>query len=624
LAYINTLPNAFVFDDDPWILGSERIRSLANFGEMLTATNRPVLELTLALNYAVGGEDPAGYHLTNLVIHVLAALVLYGLVRRTLLLPKFVDRFRDTAPWLACAVAVLWLLHPLNTQSVTYTIQRGESLMGLCYLLTLYSCLRFATGKRSAETGDLTGGSTGGAARWALFGVAVCWVGMGTKEVMATAPLVVLLYDATFIARSWREVISRRWLFYAGLFSAWIPMAWFITMITSTGDDASAGFALEGKMLSRWTYLLSQPQVIVEVYLSKAFWPNPLVLDYAWTPAVPQDTPASEVTRLFMANVLWQGTLLVVLFLASIWGTIKRAWWGFLGLTFFLILAPTSSLMPIADLAVEHRMYLPLISVIVGIVFAGDALLRRVIPQKPGPAGVVLVALAALALGLTTVIRNMEYHSKVTVWDSVVVARPYNARGWYNLGSALVDEGRPDDALQCYGQALQIMPDNADAHYGIGTIWLEWGDTDKAIDYFQAAVRLDTDDAASHAHLGKAFLFAGKEGDAQASLLEAIRLNQDYALAHEYLGLLHIRRDEPDQAAASFREAVRADPRLVSAYQNLGAALFDAGRAAEAAGVADDVIRRADELRLSPEVLRGFIDRRDRYRAQVDLSPAGL
>ncbi len=610
LAYINTLPNAFIFDDVPWILGNTRITSLANLGDMLAATNRPVLEWTLALNYAIGGEDPAGYHLVNMAIHILAALVLYGVVRRTLLLPKLVNRFRDAGPWLACAVAALWLLHPLNTQSVTYVIQRGESLMGLCYLLTLYGCMRSASGETS-----------GGRVRWALLGVLACWVGMGSKEVIATAPLVVLLYDLTFIAKSWREPFARRWGIYLGLFAMWIPLGMMVSW-GLTGDHASAGFALEEKMLSRWTYLLTQPQVIVEVYLSKAFWPNPLALDYGWTPAIPQDTPPGEVTQLFMANVLWQGTLLVGLFAASIAGVVRRTWWGFLGASFFLILAPTSSFVPIADLAVEHRMYLPLILVVVCVVFAGYALLRQVIPRKAGACAVVLVSFIALTLGLTTVIRNMAYHSKVTVWDSVVIARPYNARGWYNLGTALVDEGRHEEALQCYQSVLQIMPNHAPAHYGLGTIWLDWGDVSKAIGYFQSAVRLDPEDAASHAHLGKALLYAGQYAAAEQSLREAIRLDRDYARAYEYLGLLHVVRKELDQAAASFRDAVQADPRLVSAYQNLGAVLFDSGHAGEAADVAEDVIYRADELRLSPEVLRGFMDRRDRYRAQVDQAPA--
>ncbi len=574
LVYLNTLSNPFVFDDTPWVIGNTRIQSLNNVGDMLTATNRPVLELTLALNYALGGEDPAGYHLFNLVIHVLAGLVLYGLVRRTLELPGIVEAYRDKARWLAGAVALLWLLHPLNTQSVSYMIQRGESLMGLCYLFTLYSFVRFAIGD---------------GARWGVAAVLACWVGVGAKEVMATAPLVVLLYDRTFIASSWREVFAKRWGIYLGLFAMWAPLAMLLTRGLG-GEDASAGMALEGKMLSRWTYLLTQPQVIVEVYLSKALWPDPLVLDYAWVPAIPEDTPPGEVMRLFLSSVLWQGLLVVSLFIASVWGVIRHTWWGFVGACFFLILAPTSSIMPIADIAVEHRMYLPLISVVVLVVFGGYALLRLAVREKAGAYGLVLLAVLSLAFGVQTIMRNFEYRSRIAIWDSVILARPHNGRGWHNLGKALEDEGRKEEALACYQHVLGILPNYTPAQFNMGVILMDAGIIDDAIEVFQRVVRHDPDEAKAHEYLGLMYLFAKKD---------------------------------TDQAITSFREAVRADPDLMSARQNLAAALNDSGRPGEAVTVMEDAIRRANESGLPGEMVRDLTTRRDRYRAQAGQAPDG-
>ena len=606
LAYINTLPNDLVFDDIPWVADNPRIVSLSNVGQMLAETNRPVLEISLAINYALSGENTTSYRVMNMMIHILAGLVLFGLVRRTLLLPKFVDRFRGNAHYLAFVVALLWLLHPLNTQSVSYLIQRGESLMGLCYLFTLYSFLRYAAGNGK---------------HWAIAAVVSCWVGMGSKEVMATAPLVVLLFDAVFIAKSWREPLTKRWVVYLGLFSAWVPLVFILTAIAGTGPEASAGFALEEKMLSRWTYLLSQPQIIVEVYLRKAFWPNPLVMDYGWVPAIPEDTPAEFVTGLFMRNVLWQGTLLLALFLASLWGTLRRRPWGLLGLSFFLILAPTSSFMPIADLVFEHRMYLSLIPVIAGVVFAGYSLLHKGLPGNAGGYGCVLVAVLAVVLGLFTFVRNTEYRSRITIWDSVVVARPENPRGWYNLGSALKDAGDTEQALPCYAKALELRPNSADARYGIGVLLLEANQLPLAIEYLEAAVELDPGDPAGHAHLGKAYLYATDFPQAESSLQEAIRLGPDYARAHEYLGLLYVVRNAPDAAIDSFRRAIDADPRLFSAYQNLAAALLQSGQADQAVAVIEDVIHRSGELKVPSDVLRDFMDRRDRYRVQALSAP---
>lgn len=602
LVYLNTLSNPFVFDDTPWVIGNTRIQSLNNVGDMLTATNRPVLELTLALNYALGGEDPAGYHLFNLVIHVLAGLVLYGLVRRTLGLPSIGEAYRDNARWLAGAVALLWLLHPLNTQSVSYMIQRGESLMGLCYLFTLYSFVRFAIGD---------------GARWGVAAVVACWVGVGAKEVMATAPLVVLLYDRTFIASSWREVFAKRWGIYLGLFAMWVPLAMLLTRGLG-GEDASAGMALEGKMLSRWTYLLTQPQVIVEVYLSKALWPSPLVLDYAWVPAIPEDTPSGEVMRLFLSSVLWQGLLVVGLVGASVWGVIRHTWWGFVGACFFLVLAPTSSMMPIADIAVEHRMYLPLISVVTVVVFGFYALINWTLQERSarGKHGRVFahvfldghgvlgrhlirnknlyfalnILAVALLLGVMTIARNSEYGSRISIWDSVVVARPHNGRAWHNLGKALEDEGRKEEAMACYQRVLGILPNYTPAQFNMGVILMDAGIIDDAIEAFQRVVRHDPDEAKAHEYLGLMYLFAKKD---------------------------------TDQAITSFHEAVRADPDLMSARQNLAAALKDSGRPGEAVTIMEDAIRRAKVMGLADEMVRDLTARRDRYRAQAGQAPDG-
>ena len=452
-------------------------------------------------------------------------------------------------------------------------IQRGESLMGLCYLFTLYSFVRYATGDGT---------------RWAVAAVAACWIGMGAKEVMATAPLVVLLYDRTFIALSWREVIVKRWGVYLGLFAMWLPLAMLLSRGLG-GEDASAGMALEGHMLSRWTYLLTQPQVIVEVYLRKSLWPDPLVLDYAWVPAIPEDTPPSEVMRLFLSSVLWQGLIVVGLFIASVWGVIRRTWWGFLGASFFLILAPTSSFMPIADIAVEHRMYLPLISVIVLLVFGVYALLRLAVRANAGAYGLVLISVIALAFGVQTFLRNFDYRSRIAIWDSVVVARPHNARGWHNLGKALEDDDRLNEAMACYQNVLGILPNYTPAIFNMGVILLNAGQTDDAFECFERVVRHDPDEAK----------------------------------AHEYLGLLSVARKDTGRAVASFREVVRADPELMSARQNLAAALNESGLTDEAVTAMDEAIRRANELGLPDEVVRELMARRERYRSQVVPAPDG-
>jgi tetratricopeptide (TPR) repeat protein len=300
---------------------------------------------------------------------------------------------------------------------------------------------------------------------------------------------------------------------------------------------------------------------------------------------------------------------------------IRRTWWGFLGLSFFLILAPTSSFVPIADIAVEHRMYLPLIAVIAVVVPCAYALLRRALHDKADAYGLLVLGVVAAVLGLHTLARNFDYRTRVAIWESVVVARPYNARGWHNLGSALDDEGRHDEALACYEQVLKILPNYTPAHFGIGGIWLDRGDTDMAIERFRTAVQQDPDDASYHAHLGKALMFALRLDEAEAELRRAIELNPKYGRSYEYLGLTLLGKKDTQGAIEQFRAGVQAAPNLSSNYHNLAVALAGEGRFGEAVDVCNLALQRAREIKLTDEEVRGFIERRDRYRDQAVQAP---
>src|SRR5262249_53422464 len=228
---------------------------------------RAITTLTFALNHAFGGFEPRGYHVVNVVIHVLAGLCLFGIVRRTAQLARFADHTCANAVPLAFTIAALWLAHPLQTESVTYTVQRAESLMGLCYLATLYCAIRAATG----------------ACAWQGPAVLACALGMGSKPVMVTAPLVVLAYDRMFLADTWRTIwLRRRWM-YLGLASSWSWIA-LCGLLGALVDPASAragaaGFGMEG--IGVRDYLLTQPAVLLH-YLGLALVPHPLVIDYGW------------------------------------------------------------------------------------------------------------------------------------------------------------------------------------------------------------------------------------------------------------------------------------------------------------------------------------------------------
>ena len=347
--YANGFAGRFVFDDLTTIVGNPELRELWPGLTEFVTRQRTLTTLTLALNRSLGGTDPWGYHLVNLAVHVAAGWTLFALVRRTLELERFQPRTRGAARGIALATACLWLVHPLQTQSVTYVVQRAEALMGLFYLLTLYCTLRAATGARTRH--------------WQGLAVLSCALGMASKPVMVTAPLVVLLFDRFLLAGSCRELARRRWRLHAGLALTWLVLgATDLVRLLGVSGTTTIGFGMAD--VSAREYVLTQPEVVLH-YLRLALWPDPLVLDYGW-PWV--ESPARAL--------LPAGVLLLALAGSALALRRGRAE-GFLGLAFFAILAPTSSFVPVRDAAFEHRMYLPLAAVTSGIVLAVHALLVR-------------------------------------------------------------------------------------------------------------------------------------------------------------------------------------------------------------------------------------------------------
>src|SRR5579871_2042385 len=349
LAYSNSFSGPFVFDDNLSIRDNESIRNLWDLGNVLTGattatvTGRPILNLTLALNYAIDGLDVWGYHAFNLAVHLLASALFFCVVQRTLLLPGMPGPMQRDAWGLSLAAALIWMIHPLQTESVTYIVQRAEAIAGVFYFLTLYCVIRSAAAERPGL--------------WQVGAILACAVGMACKEILATAPLIVLLYDRLFLTPSFAEIWRRRRGMYLGFVGAGLMMA--ALMVSSRGRNGSAGFGLG---MRSWDYAVTQFGFIVR-YLRLSFWPDPLVLDYGSELA----HAPSEIIPYAIIVLLLLATTIVAL---CYWPR-----WGFLGAWFFLILAPSSSIVPlVTQTGAEHRMYLPLAAIVLLVVLGSHSL----------------------------------------------------------------------------------------------------------------------------------------------------------------------------------------------------------------------------------------------------------
>ncbi len=583
LAYHGIFTAPFIFDDMPTIVENLSIRRLWPLSDVLLTppggsgvSGRPLVNLSLALNYACGGLDVRGYHAANVAIHLVSGLLLFGIVRRT------AARLSAHALPLAFSVALLWTVHPLLTESVTCVIQRTESMMGMFYLLTLYAFIR------SSE--NLTVSAT-----WASLSVSACFLGMTTKEVMVSAPLMILIYDRLFISSTFAAAWNRRRPYYLALAATWLVLV-FLLVHQHGARGHAAGFGLG---MSVGTYALTQCWAIVH-YLQLAFWPRPLILDFGSDVIL---RPLDVAPQMLLLAALGAGTVVA-------WVRQRGAIFVFLSFWFFAILAPSSSVIPLpAQTVAEHRMYLPLAAVLTAVVVAGFALLGR--------RALWLFLASAVGLGGMTLARNRDYRDPIAMWSATVAQRPGNSRAQDNLGLALARAGSYRQAIACYQLALEIDPAFADAHRNYGDTLFVLRDFAGAAAHYREAVRLKPGVAEAHNNLGSALYSLGRYAESVGEFQTALRLRPVFPDAEKNLGnalrntgdlagaiaqFEHaVQRQAGDAAAENrlgfalreagrlseaivhYRRAVRLDPNFAEAHNNLGAALGNQGHLAEAA-----------------------------------------
>jgi protein O-mannosyl-transferase len=536
--YAGTLDAPFVFDDIPGVTQNRSIRDLRDIGRVLLpptegagVDSRPVVNLSLAVNYAVSGQEVRGYRLTNIAIHVLGALALFGLVRRTLARPEMPERWRRAALPAGFCVALLWTVHPLQTETVISIIQRTEAVVSLWYLTTLYCFLRAV--------------EPAGHRRWLPAAWIACLLGMASKEVMVSAPLMLLLYDRTFAAGSFREAWRLRGWWYLAFASTWLLLA---ALVLHSGGDrgGTTGF---GQGVSAWTYLLTQSRALA-IYLKLSFWPHPLIVDYgAWL------APG-------LREVFWESILVVSLLGLAIWAAVRRPRLGFAGLFFFAVLAPSSSFYPlISQTIAEHRMHLPLTAV---LTLAVLALFRM--PVRPAMA---VCLLAALAAGWGTVRRGADYASEFTLWTDNVAKTPSNPWARFSLALVHIREERLAEAERECRAVIALLPTHGGAHFTLGQIQERQGRLEEAAASFRRAQELMPASADAFFRHGLILLKLGRTAEALPSFAETIRLQPDHADAEGNWGAALYQLGRLDEALPHFERVLVLKPDSVEARYNL-------------------------------------------------------
>jgi len=562
IIYSNTLHSPFVFDDTDKITENSHIRLTSLDFQRLydigfsSISNRPVVHISFALNYCFGRYDPAGYHLVNITIHLISGLLVYflslAIFSRILLSPAQPLNRSTTGQIFLMSLfsALLFIAHPLQTQSVTYIVQRMNSMSVMFCLLALFL---YDRGRIARISGS----------RWTLFfGSFMSWImALGSKEIAVTLPFIVLLYE---------------WYFFQDLDTAWLKrnikyflvpgvllclLAFIYLGINPIGKILAF---YEHKDFTMWERVLTQFRVII-FYVSLLLYPHPLRLNLDHHITTSHSLVDPITTLLCLVTIL--GLMGLAFYIAR-----RNRLISFGILWFFINLAVESSVIGLA-MIFEHRLYFPML----GFALIVSYLVFHFLSNRRSWA-IIISAVIVLSLGTATHLRNRVWQDGISLWSDAVSKNPQSYSGHNNLGVDLSKQDRTEEAIRHFSEALRIKPEYAIAHTGLGFALAKQGKTAEAISHFFEALRIDPLHVVAHTNLGNVFFAQGRLEKAISYYSRALQINPEYAEAHNNLGNALDKQGRATEAIKHFSEALRINPECSNTYYNMGIALGNLGR----------------------------------------------
>ncbi len=544
LIYSNTFDVPMQFDDVPHLVDSADLHDLRDVRRWWNHDpQRPIGYLTLALNYQVSGRAVWSYHLVNLMIHILNACMVFWLVRTTFSTRPMsrhpAQGRRDAFAWFA---GLLFLAHPLQTQAVTYIVQRLASQATMFYLLAV---VLYVQGRLWSRPGA-------GRVLWfagsALSGV----LAMLTKQIALTLPLAIVLYELTFLSPAVPERAGRRRAWFAGAVAACLLVA-----LAMVSFDLSSVFRTippqhgELHTLTPLSYAGTQPKVILS-YIRLLLLPVGQNVDH--------DVRVPE--SIFDLPTLAGLAVIAGALFVAIRSFRTRPLLSFGIAWFFLALSTESSLIPLDDLMSEHRLYLPMFGfcLVVLDLLAGLGMTAA--------SGALLVAV--LVFGLATYRRNELWRDPMSLWSDAARKSPGKSRTQTNAGSRLLERGQLASAEAHLKRAVAINPRFATAHLNLGAYYQRVRKPDLAERHYQTAAELDPQDARVPMGLGILNLREGRPAEAEAHFLIALERDSTIAAAFGFLSVASYMRGDDDRAIHLAERALALEGGQYDALNNLG------------------------------------------------------
>ncbi len=566
--YMNTFHAPFLYDDENSIVTNQSIQDLNSFFGGPSGfdfnSNRVVGYLSFAINFYFSGLKVFSYHLINLLIHLGNALLVYALPLLLFRTPCLKDvSLAKRARWVALLAAALFVAHPLQTQAVTYIVQRLASLSTFFFLST---CVLYARARLTASPERLM--CVKGVPLY-LLSLITAALAMKTKEIAFTLPVILVLFEFLFFLGPPR----RRFLLLLPhlLTMVIIPMSLLslnqpIGQVLSDVNQVTrmANIAPE---LTRGTYLITQFSVIC-TYLRLLFWPTGQNLDYDY-PIYPEFLSTVPISCFFLLLGLFLlGVALAAQRLPGRWPEQKLVGFGILW--FFITISVESSLVPLADVIYEHRVYLPSFGVFLALATVFVWLVERLHNPAFVRAAAGCAVIVILLLGGATWARNQVWQSAVTLWSDVADKSPHKVRPFNNLGSALNDAGRSDEAIPILERAINIDPRHTDAYYNLGRAYMFTGRVPKAEQMYLQTIRMAPDYDAAYVNLAGAFNRMQQFQRTVDMLTAAIpRFKRPWGEAHFNLGVAYAYLGNFNAARRELEEVRRLEPGLAPSLANL-------------------------------------------------------
>jgi tetratricopeptide (TPR) repeat protein len=603
IVYFNSLQGAFQFDDRN-LLNKEWIADLHSFNEsvsMKSYQNRPVLLWTFAINNHIDKKDTFGFHIANLTVHILVTVLIFIiLVRIKNLIPKeyvshkkektkLVDHQSNNVLFLPFITSLIFALHPINTDSVVYISSRSSLLATFFYLLTIYCFTETLLLTRTVKYRIISG----------LLILPGIYLAVASKLIAITLPVIILfLFLVLYVPRyfkNYREYFTTSkmlWVFGCGGVTL-ICIAYLMEALYLPKDQ---GFELYGSI----PYLLVQSKVIIFYYLSKFIFPFNLNVDIGFP-----FTELSTDWKILFSVLLISGITLVIIKWGNIWVKLGFAW-------FLLTIAPTSSIVPLNDLAVEHRMYLPMS---LGLCLITGWFISRLKKTTQLYSFIFIVIICGILVGK----RNQIWANEISLWSDSAIKNPKSPRVHNNLGKAyyeagklkiarshleksvssipeyaktqfnlgnqksfierknLIDETAQDPNVS-YSNNISLEVDFAEPHFNLASVYLDLGQLDAAEVQYRASLKLKPDYFSAELGLGSVKNIKQEYDLAVGHFLHSITLmkkatgQQDYALARLNLGEVYGKTQRYNKAIIELNRAIKTDPSMFLAHYNLGTA----------------------------------------------------